>query len=229
MIKIYYAGTPNVFKVTIAIEEMGLASERIPVNIQKGEQFKPEFLAVSPNNRVPAIVDTAPADGGAPISLFESGAILLYLAEKTGKFLPADARSKAEVMQWVFWQMAGQGPMLGQLGHFANYAPEKIPYAINRYHTEGKRLYHVLDKHLEGRDYIAGDYSIADMICWPWIMFRKHHDIVLEEFPNLARWYNVIDARPAVRKALEGVKIPEPSTKGMSEESRKILFGQKGI
>jgi GST-like protein len=227
MIEVFYANTPNVFKVTIAIAEMGLESKWVPVDITKGEQFSPSFLAISPNNRVPAIVDTAPGDGGDPLAIFESGAILLYLAEKTGKLLPKDPRGKAAAMQWVMWQMAGQGPMLGQLGHFFYYAPEKLPYAIERYSNEAKRLYRVLDKQLSDREFIAGTYSIADIICWPWILFRDHHGLVLEDYPNLSRWYRAIEARPQISKALENAVIAKPMA--MTDEARKILFNQKGV
>ena len=225
MIKVYYGDTPNVFKVTIAIAELGLASEWVPVDIFKGEQFTPEFLAISPNNRIPAIVDTAPADGGEPISVAESGAILIYLAEKTGKLLPSEPRAKAAVVQWVMWQMSAQGPNLGQFGHFRNYAVEKLPYAIERFGKESRRLYKLLDTRLAGREFVAGDYSIADIMCWPWLMFREHHGLVLEEFPNLARWYHTIEARPAVRAALQGSKVPPPPT--FTAESRELLFNQR--
>jgi GSH-dependent disulfide-bond oxidoreductase len=225
VIKVYYANTPNVFKVTIAIEEMGLESERVPIDLMKGEQFDAAFLEISPNNRVPAIVDTAPADGGAAIRIFESGAILLYLAEKTGKFLPTNGRGKAAVMQWVMWQMAGQGPMLGQLGHFLHYAPEKLPYALQRFGNEGRRLYKLLDKRLADREFITDEYSIADMMCWPWIIFRDHHDLTLDDYPNLQRWYRAIDARPPVRKALSTAVIPSPAV--ITKELRDILFNQR--
>lgn len=226
MIRVYSGNTPNVFKVTIAIAEMGLESEWIPIDIFKGEQFDAAFLAISPNNRIPAIVDTAPADGGDPISVAESGAILIYLAEKTGMLLPADARAKAPVLQWVMWQMSAQGPTLGQFGHFRNYAPDKLPYAIERFGNEARRLYRLLDRHLEGREFIAGDYSIADIISWPWLMFREHHGLVLDDFPNLARWYRAIEARPAVVAALANSHVPGPPT--FTDEARQILFGQTG-
>ena len=171
MIDLYYWPTPNGHKITLFLEEAGLAYRVHPVNIGKGDQFLPEFLAISPNNKMPAIVDHAPADGGAPLSVFESGAILLYLAEKTGRFIPADLRGRAATLEWLFWQMGGLGPMSGQMGHFNVYAPERIPYAIERYVKETSRLYAVLNKHLsDGREFIAGDYSIADMACYPWIV-----------------------------------------------------------
>jgi GST-like protein len=225
MIRVFYANTPNVFKVTIALAEMGLESERVPIDMTKGDQLKPAFLAINPNHRIPTITDMNPADGGEPLHVFESGAILLYLAEKTGKFLPKDPRGKADGMQWVFWQMAGQGPMLGQLSHFMNYAPEEIPYAITRYRDEGNRLYRVLDGRLKDRDYIAGEYSIADMMCWPWLLLSERHSLDLDAYPNLRRWYDAIDARPAVREALKGWTLPSRMT--MTDDVRKIMFNQK--
>jgi len=226
MIKVYYGDTPNVFKVTIAIAEMGLDSEWIPVDIFRGEQFAPEFLAISPNNRIPAIVDTDPLDGGAPVSVAESGAILIYLAEKTGQLLPADPRRRAPVLQWVMWQMSAQGPMLGQFGHFRNYAPEKIPYAIERFGNEARRLYRLLDTHLADRTFIADDYSIADIMCWPWLLFREHHGLTLADYPALERWYHMIEARPAVQQALRHSNVPRSVT--ITPEMRAILFNQKG-
>jgi len=224
MITLYSAGSPNVFKVSIALEELGLEYEKRVVNLRRGEQFTPEFLAISLNNRVPAIVDHAPADGGEPLAMFESGAILLYLAEKTGRLMPTDIRGRSVVQNWVMWQMAGQGPMLGQCGHFRNYAPEKIPYGIDRYTNEGKRLYDVLDRRLEGRSYVAGDdYTIADVACWPWILFRSHHGIALEDYPNLERWYHTVADRPAVVRALDGFVVPPPPE--FDEQARKSLFG----
>ena len=226
MIDIYGPNSPNVIKVLVALEELGAPYTRIPVDILTGEQFKPEFLAISPNNRIPAIVDHAPADGGGPLSLFESGAILFYLAEKHGRLLPADLRTRSEVMVWVMWQMAGQGPMVGQAGHFRNYAPEKIPYAIDRYEREAQRLYRVLDTRLQGREFIVGDYSIADIICWPWVIFRQHHGVDLKDFPNVARWFHAIEARPAVKRALDGFEVPPPKT-SWSDAERKVLFERK--
>ncbi len=226
MIDLYYWTTPNGHKVTIFLEETGLAYTIKPVNIGKGEQFKPEFLAVSPNNRIPAIVDHAPPDGGPPLSLFESGAILLYLAGKTGRFYPADMRGRCEVSQWLFWQMGGLGPMAGQNHHFALYAPEKIPYAIDRYVKETGRLYRVMDKRLADREFLAGDYSIADMACYPWIRpERQGQDI--EEFPHLKRYLATIKARPAVGRAYAIVDSVNPSAGGIrTEAERKVLFGQ---
>jgi GST-like protein len=225
MIDLYYWTTPNGHKITIFLEEAGLPYAIKAVNISTGEQFAPEFLKISPNNRIPAIIDNEPADGNGPLSVFESGAILQYLAEKTGKFLPADARGRTEVMQWLFWQMAGLGPMAGQNGHFNNYAPEKIPYAIDRYVKETERLYGVLDERLAGREFIAGDYSIADMASYPWIVPHERHGQNLDDFPNLKRWFMAIGQRPAVQRAYEvGKKINTKPT--VTEESRSVLFGQ---
>ncbi|WP_334130468.1 glutathione S-transferase N-terminal domain-containing protein [Sneathiella sp.] len=227
MIDLYYWPTPNGWKISIALEEMGVPYRVVPVNIQKGEQFAPEFLKISPNNRMPAIVDHAPADGGPPISVFETGAILLYLADKTGKFIPADVRGRVEVTEWLMWQMSGLGPMLGQNGHFKFYATEQIPYAQERYSTEALRLYDVLDRRLEGRDYICGAYSIADMACWPWILTYKKQEIDLGEFPNIRAWYDRLKARPALRRGYEvGRDISKP-TGVWSDEARKNLMAQR--
>jgi GST-like protein len=224
MLDLYYWGTPNGRKVTIFLEEVGLPYNLHNIDIGKGDQFKPEFLKISPNNRIPAIVDHAPKGGGAPISLFESGAILLYLAEKTGRFIPADIRSRAEVLQWLFWQMANLGPMAGQNGHFNAYAPEKIPYAMDRYTRETGRLYGVLNKRLAESEFIAGDYSIADMASYPWIVPYQSHKQDIETFPHLKRWFDDIAGRPAVIKAYTGAA---PSySKPMTDAERKILFGQ---
>ncbi len=224
MIDLYHWPTPNGHKITIFLEEAGVAYNLHPVDIGKGEQFKPEFLAIAPNNRIPAIVDTAPTDGGAPVSLFESGAILLYLAEKTGLFLPKDLRGRAEVLQWLFWQMGGLGPMAGQNGHFNIYAPENIPYAMDRYTKETTRLYGVMDKRLADREYLAGDYSIADMASYPWIVPHERHKQTIGDFPNLKRWFDAISARPAVVKVYAAV---DPSySKPLTDEERRVLFGQ---
>jgi GST-like protein len=229
MIDVHYWPTPNGHKVTIFLEEAGLPYRIVPVNIGKGEQFTPQFLAISPNNRMPAIVDHAPADGGAPVSVFESGAILLYLGEKTGKFLPpADQiRPRKEAIEWLMWQMGGLGPMSGQAGHFLNYAPEDVPYGKRRYTQEVNRLYGVMDRRLAGRDWLADDYSVADMACYPWVAIWKRLSQSLDEFPNLSRWIERMRGRPAVNRAYQqGDKISPPRTGGMSEEERKILFGQ---
>jgi len=225
MIELHYWTTPNGHKITMFLEEAGLDYKIVPVNIGKGEQFKPEFLAVSPNNRIPAILDRKPKDGGAPIPVFESGAILLYLAEKTGKFLSSDTRQRYDTIQWLFWQMGGLGPMSGQNNHFSHYANDKIPYAIDRYRNEVNRLYGVLNKKLAGRDFIAGDYSIADMASYPWIVPYERQGQKIEDFPNLKRWFETIKARPATVRAYELAKTinTQPS---VTEESKKILFGQ---
>lgn len=225
MIDLYYWTTPNGHKITMFLEEAGLPYRIVPIDIGKGEQFSPDFLKISPNNRIPAIVDHAPADGGEPLSVFESGAILLYLADKTGRFIAADLRGRNEALQWLFWQMGGLGPMAGQNHHFATYAPEPIPYAIERYVKETSRLYAVLDRRLAGRDYIAGDYSIADMACYPWIVPHERQRQNLADFPNLARWFGAIGARPATVRAYEQAKAINP-VPGMSEASKRILFGQ---
>lgn len=225
MIELYYWTTPNGHKITIFLEETGLPYVIKPVNIGAGEQFKPEFLAISPNNRIPAIVDLAPADGGAPISVFESGAILQYLAEKTGRFLPSDVRGRVEVMQWLFWQMGGLGPMAGQNHHFRQYAPEKIPYAIDRYVKETERLYGVLDERLASRPFVAGEYSIADMACYPWIVPHENQGQNLAEFPNLARWFTSIRERPAVVRAYERANEVKAGAV-VDEAAKKVLFGQ---
>jgi len=227
MIDLYYWTTPNGHKLTIFLEEAALAYRLIPVDIGKGEQFKPEFLAISPNNKIPAIVDHAPADGGAPIPVFESGAILLYLAEKIGRFLPAAPRGRLEVLQWLFWQMSGLGPFAGQTHHFRLYAPEKIPYAIDRYTKENSRLYAVLDLRLTGREFIAGDsYSIADIACYPWVQRYERQGMNLEDFPNVARWLRQLGARPAVVRAYEIARQVHASGALFTEEEKRVLFGQ---
>ncbi|GAC1322603.1 MAG: glutathione S-transferase N-terminal domain-containing protein [Collimonas sp.] len=226
MIDLHYWTTPNGHKVTIFLEETGLPYRIIPVNISAGEQFQPEFLAIAPNNRIPAIVDTEPADGGPPLSLFESGAILQYLAEKTGRFLPDDLRGRAEVMQWVFWQMGGLGPMAGQNHHFVQYAPERIPYAMTRYVNETNRLYGVLNKRLADREFIAGDYSIADMASYPWIVPYQRQQQNLDDFPHLKRWFLAIGERPAVQRAYELARSIN-QVPVVSEQSRGLLFNQR--
>ncbi|MBJ6120934.1 glutathione binding-like protein [Sphingomonas mollis] len=226
MIDLHYWPTPNGHKITLFLEETGLPYRILPVNIGKGEQFVPDFLAIAPNNRMPAIVDHEPSDGGAPVSVFESGAILLYLAEKTGRFLPTDMRGRVVTTQWLMWQMGGLGPMLGQNHHFNRYAPEKIPYAIDRYVNETSRLYGVLNRQLEGRDFIAGDYSIADMACYPWIVPHEAQGQKLEDFPHLHRWFDRIASRPATVTAYaKGKEISERNVVD-DEEAKKILFGQ---
>jgi GST-like protein len=227
MIDLYYWPTPNGHKITMFLEEVGLAHRIVPINIGKGEQFASDFLAIAPNNRMPAIVDHDPAGGGAPISLFESGAILLYLAEKTGRFIPADVRGRADVLQWLFWQMGGLGPMAGQNHHFSQYAPDKIPYAIDRYVKETNRLYGVLDKRLADRPFVAGDYSIADMAAYPWIVPHTRQGQNIDDFPHLKRWFEAIRARPATLRAYAlGQEINPHAGAPMSEEAKKVLFGQ---
>lgn len=225
MIDLYYWTTPNGHKITIFLEEVGLPYTLIPINIGAGDQFKPEFLKIAPNNRIPAIVDHEPATGSEPISLFESGAILLYLAEKTGKLIPTDLHGRAEVLQWLFWQMGGLGPMAGQNHHFSQYAPEKIPYAINRYVNETGRLYAVMDKRLSDREFLAGEYSIADIASYPWIVPYERQGQNLETFPNLKRWFEAIQARPATVRAY--AKADAFKNQAISpEQSRDLLFNQ---
>ena len=227
MIDLYYWTTPNGHKMTLFLEEAGLPYTIKPVNISKGEQFRPGYLAISPNNRIPAIVDHAPADGGAPLAVFESGAILLYLAEKTGRFIPAGLRGRNEVLQWLFWQMGGLGPMAGQNHHFTQYAPEKIPYAIDRYVKETNRLYGVLNRRLAERAFVAGDYSIADMAAYPWIVPWTRQGQNLDDFPHVRRWFDAIRARPAtVRAYAKADEVNPGSVPTVNDESRKLLFGQ---
>jgi len=225
MIELYYWPTPNGHKITIFLEEAGLAYQIVPVDISAGDQFTPAFLALSPNNRMPAIVDTSPEDAGAPVTVFESGAILLYLAEKTGRFLPKDLRKRKVVLEWLFWQMGGLGPMLGQNHHFSQYAPEKIPYAVDRYVRETNRLYGVLDRHLTNRRWIGDEYSIADMASYPWIVPWKRQGQNLDEFPHLKRWFAAMRARPAVAAAYQRGE-PWSRRAAVTEEGKKILFGQ---
>jgi GSH-dependent disulfide-bond oxidoreductase len=227
MIDLYYWTTPNGHKITIFLEETALAYRILPVNIGKGEQFKSEFLAVSPNNRIPAVVDNAPADGGKPVAIFESGAILLYLAEKTGRFLSTDLRARVDTIQWLFWQMGNLGPMAGQNNHFTHYAVEKLPYAMDRYRNEVNRLYGVLNKRLADRSYVAGDYSIADMAIYPWIVPYERQGQKLEDFPHVKRWFEAIRARPAVGRSYAKAKEINPNMGGIrTPEERAILFGQ---
>lgn len=225
MIDLHYWTTPNGHKITMFLEETGLPYRVIPVHIGRGEQFQPSFLAISPNNRIPAIVDTDPGDGGEPISVFESGAILVYLAAKTGRFLPRDTRAWVEVLQWLMWQMAGLGPMAGQNHHFVQYAPERIPYAMDRYVKETNRLYGVLNKRLADREFVAGDYSIADMACYPWIVPHERQQQDLADFPHLKRWFEVIRARPATQRAYELAKTVNVKPT-VDDAAKKVLFGQ---
>ena len=223
MIDFYYWPTPNGWKIAIMLEECGLEYRVVPINITRGDQFTSEFLAISPNNRMPAIVDHDAED--APLSLFESGAILRHLAEKTARFMPADTVGRSTVLQWLCWQTAGLGPMAGQLSHFVNYAPEKIEYALQRYSNEYNRLLGVMEQRLANRDYLAGDYSIADMASWPWILPHKRLGQSLDEFPRLKRWFETIDERPAVRRGrnLGKAWIQDGPP---DEETRRHLFGQ---
>ena len=229
MLELHYWPTPNGHKITLFLEEAGLPYRIVPVDIGQGAQFAPEFLAISPNGRMPALVDTAPADGGPPLALFESGAILLYLAEKTGRFLPADLRGRNAVLSWLFWQVAGLGPMTGQYGHFATYAPEPVPYAIDRYTREAQRLLGVLDRQLAGRAFIAGDdYSIADMACYPWIDPYSRAPLDLAPFAEVRRWRDAIAARPATQRAYALTRQVNPRAgQGLSAAEKKVLFGQR--
>ncbi len=226
MIDLYYWPTPNGHKITLFLEEAGVEYRIIPVNIGAGDQFKPDYLKISPNNKMPAIVDHAPADQGEPISIFESGAILVYLAEKTGTLMPKDVRGRKATLEWLFWQVGGLGPMAGQNHHFSNYAPEKIPYAIERYVKETNRLYGVLDRRLQGREFILGnEYSIADIASYPWIVSWKAQQQNLDDFPNVKRWFQAIAERPAtVRAYAQGQ--PYSARPAVTEETRKFLFGQ---
>jgi GST-like protein len=226
VIDLHYFPTPNGWKVSIALEELGLPYEIVPVNIGKGDQFKPEFLAISPNNRIPAIVDRDPPDGGPPISVFESGAILLYLAAKTGRLMPVDPRRAVAATEWLMWQMAGLGPMLGQLGHFKVYAPEPIPYAQKRYGDEAHRLYRVLNERLAGRSFLADEYSMADIACFGWVAIHGMHGIDLGEFPDVSAWHDRIAARPAVQRGrAAGSDLVQ--ARGLDQEARRHLFGQR--
>ena len=222
-IKVYSWPTPNGHKVHVMLEECGLSYEAIPVNIGAGEQFRPDFLAISPNNKIPALVDPRGPDG-APIALFESGAILVYLAAKTGRFLPADDRAKYEVLQWLMFQMGSVGPMLGQAHHFRMYAPEKLPYAIDRYSNEARRLYGVIDKRLAQSEWLGGaEYSIADIATFPWLRSWQNQGVVMEEYPQLQRWFDTIAARPAVQR---GVKVLADLRKPITDDkAREVLFG----
>jgi GSH-dependent disulfide-bond oxidoreductase len=225
MIELYYWTTPNGHKITMFLEETELPYTIIPINIGAGDQFKPDFLKISPNNRIPAIIDKEPATGDGPISVFESGAILLYLADKIGKLIPADLRGRVEVLQWLFWQMGGLGPMAGQNHHFSKYAPEKIEYAIKRYVNETGRLYAVLNKQLTDREFIAGEYSIADIACYPWIVPYESQSQNLDDFPNLKRWFETIKERPATIRAYEKAEAFKKQALDV-EKSRELLFNQ---
>lgn len=224
-IELYYWPTPNGWKITIMLEELGVPYDVHYVNIGRGEQFRPEFLKISPNNRMPAIIDPE-GPGGEPISIFESGAILQYLGRKFGRFYPSEERGRVEVEQWLFWQVGGLGPMAGQAHHFRQYAPEKVPYAIERYTNECNRLYGVMNKRLADREFLAGDYSIADMACIGWIKPYENQGQDLNEFPNLKRWFETLMARPAVQR---GMEIGQKHRRNVAEdeEAKKVLFGQR--
>jgi GST-like protein len=227
VIDLYYWTTPNGHKITMFLEETGLPYQIVPVNINTGAQFDPAFLAIAPNNRIPAIIDHDPKGGGAPLPVFESGAILWYLAEKTGRLLPSELRGRVEVLQWLIWQVAGLGPMAGQNHHFARYAPERIPYAIERYLKETNRLYGVLDTRLADRAFVAGDYSIADIAAYPWIVPHESQGQKLEDFPHLERWFRAIHDRPATVRAYAKAATVNPKTAApLTDEARRILFGQ---
>ena len=226
MIDVYFWPTPNGWKITIMLEELGLPYTIVPIDIGKGDQFKPEFLAISPNNKMPAITDPDGPDG-EPISIFESGAIMIYLAEKTGKLMPTDPRGRYRVMEWLMFQMGTVGPLLGQTAHFRRYAPEKIDYAIDRYTNEAGRIYGVIDRRLQDHEYLAGDYSIADIATWPWIL-GKHQGQVYDEFPNLKRWRDAMKLRPAVIRGRDVMKQTQPVGDVSKDKERfAILFGDK--
>jgi len=225
MIDLYFWPTPNGYKVSIMLEEIGMPYNVIAVNISKGDQFKPEFLAISPNNKMPAIIDHD-GPGGQPYSLFESGAILMYLAEKSGQLMPAEMRARYRVIEWLMFQMGGIGPMLGQAHHFRRYAPEQIQYAIDRYTNEARRLYNVLDKQLGRNQYVAGDYSIADIAIYPWLIPHKWQGMELEDFPNVKRWFDAIAARPAVQRGI-AVLADQLKRGPIDEKTREVLFGKQ--
>lgn len=228
MIELLTAPTPNGWKISIMLEECGLSYRVRWIDIGKGEQFAPEFLAISPNNRIPAIVDHDPADGGEPISVFETGAILVYLAEKTARFLPSDNRGRKKVLEWVFWQVGNLGPMLGQHGHFKFYAPERIAYATERYRNEALRLYGVLDRQLAQSPFVAGDaYTIADMACFPWVQTWKAQEVPLHQFPAVAAWYEQLKQRPALRKGTDLGRSDVNKRPQDSPDKRRVLFGIK--
>ncbi len=225
MIELYYWPTPNGHKITILLEEAGVDYVIKPVDIRAGEQFEPDFLAFSPNNRMPATIDRAPADGGKPVTTFESGAIMVYLAEKIGQYLPADVRGRNKTLEWLFWQMGGLGPMAGQNHHFTQYAPEKIPYAMERYINETNRLYGVLNRQLRDQDWITGEYSIADMACYPWIVPYERQQQNITDFPDLQRWFENMHSRAAVVAAYAKAESWAGQSE-ITEESKKVLFGQ---
>ena len=224
MIDVYYWPTPNGHKITIFLEETGTPYKVVPINIRKGEQFEPGFLKISPNNRMPAMVDSD-GPGGAPIAIFESGAMLLYLAEKTGKLMPTETRARYKVIEWLMFQMAGIGPMMGQAGHFRNAAPEKLPYAIERYTNESRRLFGVMDRRLGEAAYLGGDYSIADIACYPWVRIAEREPEQLEPLPHLRRWLEALGNRPAVKRGL--AVMADLPQKPLTDEERSILYGKQ--
>ncbi len=226
MIDLYYWPTPNGWKISILFEELGLPYNVIPVDINKGEQFDPDFLAIAPNNRMPAVVDPEGADG-APLALFESGAIMLHYADKHRRFIPADERGRAEVLQWLFFQMGNVGPMLGQCHHFRNYAPEQIPYAVDRYTNEASRLYRVVDRRLADRDFVAGEYTIADMAIFPWMRIWRNQGQDIDDYPNVAAWLKRNKERPAVQRGLAVMDDQQRKSWEFTEEERSIMFGAK--
>ena len=228
MIDLYYAPTPNGWKISIMLEEAEMEYKVIPVNLGAGDQFKPEFLKISPNNRMPVIVDSD-GPGGEEISVFESGAILLYLGEKSGKFFPQSDKERIRVLEWLFWQIGGLGPMAGQVSHFVNYAPNfpgDHTYSEKRYKNEYDRLLGVMNMVLEERDFLAGEYSIADMACFPWVTAYKRYEVDLDSFKNVRRWFDEIKSRPAVRRGMDVGKENRNFGKGISKESLKTMFGQ---
>ncbi len=223
MIDCYFWTTPNGYKVLVFLEETSIPYRIIPINISKGEQFAPKFLQISPNNKIPAVVDHDPETSSGSIAIFESGAILLYLAEKTARFIPTDLAARTEVLKWLFWQMSSLGPMLGQNQHFNQYAPEKIPYAIERYVNETRRLFKVLNDRLANCRYISGEYSIADIACYPWVLKHPFLELQIDDFPYLKRWLDQLAARPAIIRAYKkGAAINTTPT--VTEESRRFLF-----
>lgn len=225
MIDLYFSPTPNGLKIRLFLEETGETYRIVPLQLSAGEQFAPDFLSISPNGKIPAIVDHLPRDGAAPLSIFESGAILIYLAEKTGQLLPVDERARLQTLQWLFWQIGGLGPMAGQAGHFRVYAAERVPYAIERYTRELRRLYSVLDRRLQACDWLAGEaYSIADIASYPWIVPHEAHGQNIDEFPHLRRWCNAIAARPATQRAYDGVEDVYVKATQLSASARKVLF-----
>jgi len=226
MIDLYSWPAPNGHKVQILVEELGVPYTLIPVDITRGVQHAASYRAINPNGKIPAIVDHAPPDGGAPFTVFESGAVLLYLAEKEKRFLPMELRARSEVLQWLFWQVGGLGPMMGQAQHFFRYAPEQVPYGITRYQTETRRLLQVMEERLDGRDHLCGGYSIADMACFPWIRIHKYTGVALDEFPRVRAWYGLVRSRPAVGRAMDLLRDRwvDVST---SDEAKRNLFSTR--